>query len=187
MRVMLRCTICRERSATVTPRLLRPFDWNDRDERTRHQGPTRFLAGPSAPTSALHTKMCSAHPLTRRVQQATSLLPPHRHAISAWRQRQEVLREMQMMTDRELADIGLSRGDWPAYSTRCSPRIIVAATITSLTDRPDAAITSVVHSPFLNASLKAQAMPAVRRQHARACERSRPDRIAVPPGANANR
>jgi uncharacterized protein YjiS (DUF1127 family) len=32
-------------------------------------------------------------------------------AVSAWRQRQAVLREMQTMTDRELADIGLSRAD----------------------------------------------------------------------------
>jgi uncharacterized protein YjiS (DUF1127 family) len=31
--------------------------------------------------------------------------------VSAWRQRQAVLQEMQMMTDRELADIGLSRSD----------------------------------------------------------------------------
>ena len=32
-------------------------------------------------------------------------------AVSAWRQRQAVLQEMQLMTDRELADIGLSRAD----------------------------------------------------------------------------
>jgi uncharacterized protein YjiS (DUF1127 family) len=32
-------------------------------------------------------------------------------AISAWRQRQAVLQEMQLMTDRELSDIGLSRAD----------------------------------------------------------------------------
>ncbi len=34
-------------------------------------------------------------------------------AIKAWYARQAVLREMEMMTDRELADIGLSRGDLP--------------------------------------------------------------------------
>lgn len=45
------------------------------------------------------------------VQQATSFFRRIVNAISAWRQRQEVLREMQMMTDHELADIGLSRGD----------------------------------------------------------------------------
>jgi uncharacterized protein YjiS (DUF1127 family) len=32
-------------------------------------------------------------------------------AVSAWRQRQAVLQEMQLMTDRELSDIGLSRAD----------------------------------------------------------------------------
>jgi uncharacterized protein YjiS (DUF1127 family) len=32
-------------------------------------------------------------------------------AVAAWRQRQVVLQEMQTMTDRELADIGLSRSD----------------------------------------------------------------------------
>jgi uncharacterized protein YjiS (DUF1127 family) len=32
-------------------------------------------------------------------------------AIHEWRQRQAVLQEMQMMTDRELADVGLSRAD----------------------------------------------------------------------------
>ena len=32
-------------------------------------------------------------------------------AVSAWRQRQAVLQEMQLMTDRELSDIGLSRVD----------------------------------------------------------------------------
>jgi len=32
-------------------------------------------------------------------------------AVAAWRQRQAVLQEMQTMSDRELADIGLSRGD----------------------------------------------------------------------------
>jgi uncharacterized protein YjiS (DUF1127 family) len=32
-------------------------------------------------------------------------------AFSAWRQRQAVLQEMQLMTDRELSDIGLSRAD----------------------------------------------------------------------------
>jgi uncharacterized protein YjiS (DUF1127 family) len=32
-------------------------------------------------------------------------------AVAGWRQRQAVLREMQTMTDRELADIGLSRAD----------------------------------------------------------------------------
>jgi len=32
-------------------------------------------------------------------------------AVGAWRQRQAVLSEMQTMTDRELADIGLSRSD----------------------------------------------------------------------------
>ena len=32
-------------------------------------------------------------------------------AVSAWRQRQAVLSEMQTMTDRELSDIGLSRAD----------------------------------------------------------------------------
>jgi uncharacterized protein YjiS (DUF1127 family) len=32
-------------------------------------------------------------------------------AVSAWRQRQSVLQEMQLMTDRELSDIGLSRAD----------------------------------------------------------------------------
>jgi uncharacterized protein YjiS (DUF1127 family) len=32
-------------------------------------------------------------------------------AVGAWRQRQMVLQEMQTMTDRELADIGLSRAD----------------------------------------------------------------------------
>jgi len=32
-------------------------------------------------------------------------------AAAEWRQRQSVLREMQTMSDRELSDIGLSRGD----------------------------------------------------------------------------
>jgi uncharacterized protein YjiS (DUF1127 family) len=32
-------------------------------------------------------------------------------AVGAWRQRQVVLQEMQTMSDRELADIGLSRAD----------------------------------------------------------------------------
>jgi uncharacterized protein YjiS (DUF1127 family) len=32
-------------------------------------------------------------------------------AVGAWRQRQAVLQEMQLMTDRELSDIGLSRAD----------------------------------------------------------------------------
>ena len=32
-------------------------------------------------------------------------------AFAAWRRRQAVLQEMAMMTDRELADIGLSRSD----------------------------------------------------------------------------
>jgi uncharacterized protein YjiS (DUF1127 family) len=32
-------------------------------------------------------------------------------AFTAWRHRQVVLQEMQMMTDRELADIGLTRSD----------------------------------------------------------------------------
>jgi uncharacterized protein YjiS (DUF1127 family) len=32
-------------------------------------------------------------------------------AFSAWRQRHAVLQEMQLMTDRELSDIGLSRAD----------------------------------------------------------------------------
>jgi uncharacterized protein YjiS (DUF1127 family) len=32
-------------------------------------------------------------------------------AVAAWRQRQMVLQEMQTMTDRELADIGLTRSD----------------------------------------------------------------------------
>ena len=32
-------------------------------------------------------------------------------AFTAWRRRQAVLQEMAMMTDRELADIGLSRSD----------------------------------------------------------------------------
>jgi len=34
-------------------------------------------------------------------------------AIKEWYRRQAVLREMEMMTDRELADIGLSRADLP--------------------------------------------------------------------------
>ena len=45
------------------------------------------------------------------VQQAAGFFRHIFSAIAAWRQRQEVLREMQMMTDHELADIGLSRGD----------------------------------------------------------------------------
>lgn len=32
-------------------------------------------------------------------------------AIADWRKRQAVLQEMQLMTDRELSDIGLSRAD----------------------------------------------------------------------------
>src|SRR6185437_17166735 len=32
-------------------------------------------------------------------------------AVGAWRQRHAVLQEMQLMTDRELSDIGLSRAD----------------------------------------------------------------------------
>src|SRR5579871_1170401 len=47
MRIILHRTISRERSATVTPRLFLPYDWNDRDDRTRHQGSTGFLIGPS--------------------------------------------------------------------------------------------------------------------------------------------
>jgi len=34
-------------------------------------------------------------------------------AVTEWYRRQAVLHEMAMMTDRELADIGLSRGDLP--------------------------------------------------------------------------
>jgi uncharacterized protein YjiS (DUF1127 family) len=34
-------------------------------------------------------------------------------AFAAWRRRQAVLQEMSMLTDRELADIGLSRADLP--------------------------------------------------------------------------
>jgi uncharacterized protein YjiS (DUF1127 family) len=39
-----------------------------------------------------------------------------RHVVAAfaeWRRRQAVLQEMSMMSDRELADIGLSRADLP--------------------------------------------------------------------------
>ena len=32
-------------------------------------------------------------------------------AVTGWRRRQVILREMQLMTDRELADVGLSRSD----------------------------------------------------------------------------
>lgn len=39
-------------------------------------------------------------------------------AFAAWRQRQAVMREMEMMTDRELSDIGLSRSD---LSRVCDP------------------------------------------------------------------
>jgi uncharacterized protein YjiS (DUF1127 family) len=49
---------------------------------------------------------------------------PHKHgirewlsrsvsALVEWRHRQVVMQEMEMMTDRELADIGLSRADLP--------------------------------------------------------------------------
>lgn len=34
-------------------------------------------------------------------------------AFAAWRRRQAVLQEMSMLTERELADIGLSRADLP--------------------------------------------------------------------------
>ena len=34
-------------------------------------------------------------------------------AFAEWRRRQETLREMEMLTDRELADIGLTRSDLP--------------------------------------------------------------------------
>jgi uncharacterized protein YjiS (DUF1127 family) len=34
-------------------------------------------------------------------------------AVAAWWRRQAVLQEMSMLTDRELADIGLSRADLP--------------------------------------------------------------------------
>lgn len=34
-------------------------------------------------------------------------------AFADWRRRQRVLQEMELMTDRELADIGLSRSDLP--------------------------------------------------------------------------
>lgn len=34
-------------------------------------------------------------------------------AFAAWRRHQEALHQMEMMTDRELADIGLNRGDLP--------------------------------------------------------------------------
>jgi uncharacterized protein YjiS (DUF1127 family) len=34
-------------------------------------------------------------------------------AVVEWRRRQAVLQEMQMLTDRELADIGLTRADLP--------------------------------------------------------------------------
>ena len=34
-------------------------------------------------------------------------------ALAEWHRRQETLREMEMLTDRELADIGLSRSDLP--------------------------------------------------------------------------
>ena len=35
----------------------------------------------------------------------------HAHAIGAWFEKQAALRELEMMSDRELADIGLARGD----------------------------------------------------------------------------
>ena len=35
------------------------------------------------------------------------------NAFAEWRRRQETLREMEMLTDRELADIGLARSDLP--------------------------------------------------------------------------
>ena len=49
--------------------------------------------------------------INQGVEQATGFFRRIFSAFVAWRQRQEVLREMQMMTDHELADIGLSRAD----------------------------------------------------------------------------
>jgi uncharacterized protein YjiS (DUF1127 family) len=34
-------------------------------------------------------------------------------AVADWRRRQAVIREMEMLTDRDLADIGLTRSDLP--------------------------------------------------------------------------
>jgi uncharacterized protein YjiS (DUF1127 family) len=53
-----------------------------------------------------------------------TVVEPHKHGIAEWlsrtvaalvewRHRQVVMQEMQMMSDRELADIGLSRADLP--------------------------------------------------------------------------
>ena len=46
-----------------------------------------------------------------RPQRRGPMVRRFRGGIGAWRQRQAVLHEMQMMTDRELSDIGLSRAD----------------------------------------------------------------------------
>ena len=54
-----------------------------------------------------------AHPAQEVRQASGGWIARAVRAIKEWYARQTVLREMEMMTDRELADIGLSRSDLP--------------------------------------------------------------------------
>ena len=54
-----------------------------------------------------------AHPAQEVRQPSGGWIVRGVRAVREWFRRQAVLHEMEMMTDRELADIGLSRGDLP--------------------------------------------------------------------------
>jgi uncharacterized protein YjiS (DUF1127 family) len=89
------------------------LDRNDSYECTNRQGPIQLLAG----QYVVHRPSVKPRPSGLGHWFAAIAT-----AFSAWRQRQAVLQEMQLMTDRELSDIGLSRADLgrvfePAFAT----------------------------------------------------------------------
>ena len=98
--------------AATTPRSTRPLDWNEtmnapmtQDQLTYSLGKLSYVDY-SYDEPPVTTVEAPAHGIGHWLGRIVA-------AFAGWRRRQATLREMDLLTERELSDIGLSRSDVP--------------------------------------------------------------------------